>query len=112
MTMDSGAFRVEVERRDGVVVVSPFGEIDMATAHQVAQALRPGAATVETLVLDLRGVSFLDTSGLRVVVDARERADQDGFDLVLVRGNRQIQRIIEIAGLAGALRFVDDPAAA
>lgn len=63
----------------------------------------------EDLVLDLREVGFLDTSGLRYVLEIVERADKDGFGVRLVRGPGPVQRVFEVSGLEPRLPFVDDP---
>jgi anti-anti-sigma factor len=106
-------FDIETRREDGALIVAPRGEIDMATADPVAQALRDGGAAHQAVVLDLRGVTFLDTSGLRLVVAEQRRAQEGGHRFAVVRGPRAVERIFSIAGLEdepGLL--IDDPAEA
>jgi anti-anti-sigma factor len=62
------------------------------------------------VVLDLREVGFMDTSGLRYVLELNDRAARDGFQLRLVRGPAAVQRVFEVSGLDSRLPFVDDPA--
>ena len=57
----------------------------------------------DELVLDLRGVGFMDTSGLRYTLELNERAERDGWRLRLVRGPRPVQRVFDVAGLAPRL---------
>ncbi len=93
-----------------MVVVSAHGEIDIATAGKVEAAL-DGARGVGVLVLDLRGVEFIDTSGLRLIVSERRRADAGGYRFAIVRGPSNVQRLLEIAGFPHEdSLFVHDPA--
>lgn len=101
-------FSVDV-RRDGdaVVVVAPTGEIDLSTVEEVRARLRQHERG--TLVLDLRGVEFLDSSGLTMILEQHRRAEQAGFPFVLTRGPERVQRIFDITGLMHRLTFRDEP---
>jgi anti-sigma B factor antagonist len=107
--MPPDEFSVEVVRHGGALIVAPQGEVDMATADELRAAC--GAAD-GMLVLDLRAVEFMDTSGLNLVMECQRRADVDGGGFAVVRGSAPVMRIFEIAGLNHRLRFVDDPAEA
>ena len=93
-------FNVEARHEAGALVVAPSGEIDMATADRVADALRDGGAAHDVVVLDLRGVTFLDTSGVRLVVAEQRRAQEEGHRFAVVRGPDTVQRIFTISGLS------------
>jgi anti-sigma B factor antagonist len=83
----------------------------MATAGQVEAALRDGGTKHEVVVLDLRGVTFLDTSGIRLVVSEQRRAEEAGHRFAVVRGPRPVQRIFSISGLDDEPDLLlDDPA--
>ena len=104
-------FNVETRQEGGALVVAPAGEIDMATADRVTAALEDGGAEHEVVVLDLRGVTFLDTSGVRLIVAEQRRAQEAGHRFAVVRGPGPVQRIFAISGLddePGLL--LDDPA--
>lgn len=101
-------FDVAVHQDDGVLVVAPVGEIDLATVDQVRAAFAQHAGG--PVVLDLRGVQFLDSSGLRVVLEQVQRAAEQGFPLRVVRGPEDVQRLFEMTGIIDRLTFVDDPA--
>lgn len=60
------------------------------------------------MVLDLRGLTFIDSSGLRSIIDLWRRSQEDGFDLTIVRGRPSIAQIFELVGLDGVLPTVDD----
>lgn len=101
---------VEIARVGAASVVSPHGEIDIATAAKVQHALDT-ARGAEALVFDLREVEFIDTSGLRLIVEERHRAEADGYGFAVVRGSSQVQRLLEIAGFPHEdSLFVNDPA--
>jgi anti-sigma B factor antagonist len=101
-------FRLEVAPERDLVRVSPIGEIDISTAERVrAQLQELTAAGFTNLILDLRGTTFLDSSGLHVVLDAHSAADRDGFDFGIVAGPPAVQRVFEVAGLGDRLPFVD-----
>jgi anti-anti-sigma factor len=94
-------------RRDGArLTVAPSGEIDLATVGEVRRALQ-GAGERETLVLDLRGVTFMDSVGVGLVVEEHRRAEREGGDFQLRRGPDNVQRLFEITGLAPRLRWVE-----
>lgn len=87
------------------VVVVPHGEIDIATVDGVRAALRDtGDADV---VLDLRDVGFLDTSGLAAIIGHQREATAAGRAFALIAGPPTVQRIFEIAGLTGWLTFLE-----
>jgi anti-anti-sigma factor len=58
--------------------------------------------------IDVGGVSFMDSSGLRVLIEAATRARQQGGDLVIVNSTPGISRLVEISGLKGQLRLDGD----
>ncbi len=102
-------FDVGMRREPGRLVLRPRGELDIATVPRLRDAIaqrRPD----EVLVVDLRDLAFLDTSGLQIVVEVSRRARDEGFDLTLVRGAHGVQRVFEIAGLADMLPFADGAA--
>ena len=102
-------FGSDVVRADSWVRVAPVGELDIATRPELEQAIDELLrADVERLILDLRGVSFMDSNGLRLALDLHTSARKDGFTLELVPGPPHIQRIFEVTGTLDALPFVSD----
>jgi anti-anti-sigma factor len=104
-----GNFDVLTTREPIGLVVVPRGEIDLATVDLVREAVEREHQPGEAVVLDLREVAFMDTSGLRFVLELIERGDREGFGLRLVRGPSAVQRVFEVSGLAPRLPFVDEP---
>jgi anti-sigma B factor antagonist len=98
-------FAVDVQRRNGVAIVQPHGELDLATA----QTLRAALDRVENagrLMLDLRGLSFIDSTGLHLLVALHQHAQRDGFQLTLVAPAAPADKAIQLSGLDQALPFV------
>jgi anti-sigma B factor antagonist len=88
------------------------GELDIAGAARVEEELeRIERELPATIVLDLRALAFMDSTGLRVIVAADGRAREQERRLVIVRGSDTVQRIIEMTRLDERFEIVDDPAA-
>ena len=103
---------VDTEERAGLVRVALRGELDLSTVPQVEKALRDvEAEKPELIVLDLGRLSFLDSTGLRMVMMAEQRARDGGRRLALVRGPESVQRVFSITKLDERLEIVDDVAA-
>ena len=105
-------FAVDVQRRDDVAIVKPHGELDLATVETLRGAL-DGIEDARRLVLDLRGLTFIDSTGLHVLVALDERAQRDGFQLAIVAPAAPADQAIQLSGLDRALPFAaaDDAAA-
>ena len=100
---------VESEERDGLVKVSLRGELDLSTVGKVDEELeRWEGSGPRLVVLDLSKLTFLDSTGLRCVVRADERAREDGRRLVVVKGPEAVQRVFEITRLEERIELVDD----
>ncbi len=98
-------FAVEVQRRTDIVIVRPHGELDLATVEALRAAL-DGIEDAGRLVLDLRGLSFIDSTGLRLLVALHGRSQRDGFQLTLVAPAAPADKAIRLSGLDHALPFV------
>jgi stage II sporulation protein AA (anti-sigma F factor antagonist) len=103
---DLAPLRVDVRRCDGVTIVKPRGDLDVATADVLHAAL-DGIAHPERLVLDLRGLSFIDSTGLHLLVALHQRAQRNGFRLTLIAPLAPLDKAIQLCGLDEALPFVD-----
>lgn len=81
--------------------ISLVGELDPATAPQLDEEIERLLANggVERLVLDLSGLTFLDSSGLRLFVTAREALNSQGGELALRGPSANTQRLLDITGL-------------
>lgn len=91
-----------------MVRIGLAGELDLSTADEVEEELESAEALgPAVLMLDLSGLSFLDSTGLRLVLAADDRARRDGRRLVLVRGPDPVHRVFRIALLEERLDFVE-----
>jgi anti-sigma B factor antagonist len=112
MTTDLPSFELGVDTGADRVTFTPRGELDLATAPeletQVLTAVRGGDRSV---VLDLRELTFMDSTGVRTIVAAHQVAEETGHDLRVVRPPRDsaVSRVIEISGIDDALGLVDEP---
>jgi anti-sigma B factor antagonist len=101
---------LDTRRGRDEAVVSVQGDVDLTTFGAVQSALRAACEGVTVLVLDLRHVDFMDTSGLRLVISEQRRAQAGGYRFVVIRGSGKIQRLFEIAGFPdGHPLFGDAP---
>lgn len=86
------------------------GELDIASAPQLEALLAQAEASgPSTIIVDLRGLDFMDSTGLRVIVSADARARETARRLVVVRGAQTVQKVFQITGLDGRLDMVDAP---
>jgi anti-anti-sigma factor len=102
--------RTKVRETEGAVLVGLFGELDISEVEGVEEVLAAAEAKQpKVLVLDLRGLEFLDSSGIRLVVEADLRARRDERRLIIVRGPDPVHRVFTIALLDRRLDFVEEP---
>ena len=93
----------------GVTRLTPSGELDIATAPHLADALSEAARGSAAVILDLSELTFMDSTGLHAIVSAHTRLHETACRLVLVPGCHQIQRIFEITGTEHVLEFASAP---
>ena len=103
---------MDSEDRDGLVHIALRGELDLSSAAKLQEELRRVEAnSPPVLVLDLTKLVFLDSTGLRCLVTADERAKEGGRRVVIVRGPDPVQRVFSITRLEERLDMVDDVSA-
>jgi anti-sigma B factor antagonist len=103
---------VEVSRHRSTALVALRGELDLVTVSKVAEVvdeLQPADGGVRHVVLDLRGLSFIDVSGLRELLRQNEFARTNTHNLAVVKGTPAIDRVLKLTNTAGLLVLVDDP---
>lgn len=89
---------------DGFVLA---GEIDAHTAPNLERVLAERIAATGSAFLDTKGVTFMDSSGLRVLIGATNESRSRGGDLTIATPTPVVRRLIEISGLADHLRVTD-----
>jgi anti-sigma B factor antagonist len=103
-----GRLRMTSEREGDVHTIGLSGELDLATADGVQRELECVEATdVEAIVVDLSGLTFMDSSGVRLIVRADARSRADSNRLTLLRGPSSVQRVFALSGLEDRLPFAD-----
>ena len=101
-------FRVDVHHEGGRVRIVPVGELDLATAPEVDEALRAAAnLDHQGIALDLREVIFMDSSGLRLILRWNAAARDEGRSFGVIRGDDVVQRVFDATRVAEHLTFVD-----
>src|SRR3954470_20626291 len=89
-------FRCEAEQRDGALHLRPHGDLDMSTVGLLEERIhsaRQGGA--RRIVVDLRGLGFMDSTGLTLVTRWNNESRRDGFEFALVPGDARVQRLFE-----------------
>lgn len=97
-------FEADIEVRGDDLWVLPRGDLDIAGAPELTEALRLALASdAASIVVDLRGVELLDSTGLRALLEGR--AEEGGERISFVAGNDHVQGILRLGGLIDALPF-------
>jgi anti-anti-sigma factor len=98
-------FHVETERLDTEVHVRPIGELDLSTTPILEQAIADVADHPGDVVIDLRALEFIDSTGIHVLMKTRNQCAESGRGFSLIAGPPAIQRVFELTGLADRLPF-------
>jgi anti-sigma B factor antagonist len=84
------------------------GELDIASAPELQSAIdRFWAEGVQSIVLDLSRLGFIDSSGLRTIIHVQEECKHRGCELSIVPGRPSVQRLFALAGLSEHLPFLE-----
>jgi anti-anti-sigma factor len=104
----NGGFTAEVAQRDGHVVVIVRGEIDMVTAVQFRGALETAMAAGGRIEVDLRDTTFMDSTGLAVLVSAHRELGPAHEPIVVREPPRLIRTLLDVSGVAALLEIRSD----
>jgi anti-sigma B factor antagonist len=105
---ESWPFRCEVAPDGDSFAIRLHGELDMATAPEVDAAFADVAELRVPVTLDLRGLTFMDSRGVRMLVSFNEQAQAAGFPLTVACGDR-VQQLLALTGLDRHLSVVQLP---
>jgi anti-sigma B factor antagonist len=109
MSFDPGGFSISTAERDGRTVVLIRGELDLATAPDLEKVVHEHLDAGGEVVVDLRELQFMDSSGLRVLVRAHAAVGgEKRFLIVRPPPGGPIAKILAIAGVESQLDVVDD----
>ena len=100
-------FEVTVQRDDGVATMVVSGELDLATAPLLSAAVA-GHGVARLLVLDLNAVTFIDSTGVRVLIEADHSCAGSGSRLVVLTGDGPVRRVLDLCELDGRLALLAD----
>jgi anti-sigma B factor antagonist len=94
------------KRQEGErIVLELEGELDMANAPLLQTAIEEqDLAGAKIVVLDLQGLTFLDSTGLRIILAAREQCWRRGQEFAVTPGSQQVQRLLSVTGVGEHLR--------
>jgi anti-anti-sigma factor len=98
---------IDVSESGGVRRLRLSGELDLAGIDRFERLLTGSGSA--TFVLDMRGLTFIDSSGLRALIMADERVRADGGRIIVVRGPDRVNDVLEVTGVAKRLELVDEP---
>jgi anti-anti-sigma factor len=104
---EPGGFDVSVGELSGAMLVAPRGELDIAGTARFDEAVDKALSNGRDVVIDLRELSFIDSSGLRSLLRAARAASEGGTRLKILRGTGPVERALAITGVEGELPLVD-----
>jgi len=103
---------IEIRQHRRTALVDLRGELDILTASRITRAiegLRPEADGVRHIVLDLRGLTFMDCTGLREILKQNDFARSNHHNVAFVRGKEAVHRVLTLTNTEELLVLVDDP---
>jgi anti-sigma B factor antagonist/stage II sporulation protein AA (anti-sigma F factor antagonist) len=109
VTIEMGRLGIRSTRQEDEQVVTLRGELDMSSVEALDDELRriEPDPTVRRIIVDLSGLKFMDSTGLRAVLRIDARSRSDGNRVVLLRGPETVQRVFQLTGTEDRLPFID-----
>jgi anti-sigma B factor antagonist len=102
----ASTLHIDVARQGGAIVLNVRGEVDLATAPILDKQISAAEAeNVAEIIVDLDRVTFMDSSGLQVLL-AHILAAQNGNRIRLTRGSPQVTRLFTVSGMLDQLPFI------
>jgi anti-anti-sigma factor len=102
--------RITTRRKPDRLILELEGELDMASSTLLQEALaQANSDAPSTVVLDLQGVRFLDSTGLRAIFRARKTVRERGQQFAVTPGSAQVQRLLSLTHLDEHLRTIESP---
>jgi anti-anti-sigma factor len=110
-TLPPGALTIECVSDAGTTTLTLRGELDIASAPALEERLRAAEGETPTrIVIDLSQLQFIDSTGLRILLQANTRVAESSHELVLRPGNATVQRVFETTGVSPFFSFQAAPA--
>jgi anti-sigma B factor antagonist len=101
---------VTVERLEDARLVRAAGEIDITTVTALRREVEAAREAATTVLLDLSGVTFIDSTGLHLLLEASHSSAVSDWGFFVVRPSEVVQRLIQVSGTADLLTMVDPTA--
>lgn len=98
---------VTVVRREGRATVTATGDVDRETSSKLAEAIAAAGETSDAIELDLDGVRFMDSQGLRVMIEASNAAGPDK-SVVVAAASPQVRQLLATTGLTEMFALEDE----
>jgi anti-anti-sigma factor len=106
----SKPLELRIERDHGAPRLVVAGELDLASVESLESEMKQlESSEPAVLVLDLRELEFMDSTGLRAVIAADARARERGARLIVVRAPEDVDRVFRLTRMDQHLEFVDEP---
>lgn len=103
-------FLVDTQTAGRTFTLVLSGELDLVSSPILEQAFEVAfESELELMVVDLRGLEFMDSTGLHKIVAAQQRAVHSGRRFCLIRGAEQVQRLFDLTGVGELMTMVDSP---
>ena len=103
-------FRVELSTEDRAAVLAISGELDLSSTPELESHLEQAfQSSAKTVIVDLRELEFIDSTGLSVLVKADAQAKEAGCGFGIVNGGAQVRRLLSLTGVTERLRVADEP---
>jgi anti-anti-sigma factor len=99
--------QIEVRRESDRIVIALEGELDMANAPALQAAIEQADVDAKPmLVLDMQELQFIDSTGLRIVLWARERCQEADREFAMTPGSEQVKRLLAVSGAGEHIRII------
>ena len=100
-------FHLEVEPERDAVRVCPQGEVDLSTTGAIREKFEEMSALgFRRVALDLRDVTFLDSTGVRLALELCESSRAAGWEFAVIEGPAAVQRVFELTGVRSRIPFI------
>jgi anti-sigma B factor antagonist len=101
-------FSISLSFDDALFVIELFGELDLAGTEELERVIaRAKKTSAVTIIVDLSGLHFLDSSGIRVLLAACNGSGPEVDRLRFLRGTGQVERTLELCGVDGRIPYLD-----
>jgi anti-anti-sigma factor len=99
---------IRTAREEDAEVIAPCGELDIDSAAELDRAMqRAEASSAQRIIVDLSGLQFIDSTGIRLLLQAEARSRADGSRLFFMRPAGGVARVLRLCGIEAEFRFLD-----